>query len=512
MSGVKLERCLETIKPCDISKYIKLERVFRTDTASGATMVIGKMCIRPTEEKDQLLCLSIIIKINVKEDDSLANSIDVERQIYKQIVNKLLINKNTPCLTQCYGYYDCESVDLANDPLYKNLFINESAPLQLLFTEYIRGTETSLRRAITRESVQEDLFSVLFMIFYTLHCFELETLQHHDLHFENILIQETKEYEDYYFELDDQTVKIRTKCVPKIYDFDQASVISPSVENNITIDYKMCNMHGICNELTPNRDLFMILYRLNKLTDLVNKNGWLEKLLQYSGILNYNKIYDKVMKADGFPPPSTFEFIRNDIKNAKEMCRYMISLQPHIIARGNFPNIFKPPAKRKIILKNPVYKFDPTPQEYKFPEEHSDTFRVADMRVDIVNDLLNKFKTAKFEYLAVWVRKATPIYYMNNKPVVYDIATETVKLFMDIMNKKKLTVLDRGMYMAYIFVCIALSLTGTFQVSRRTVIMVLFMTLSFSGFNVSREMLGFIYDDILITYNGTLPILIPYIL
>jgi hypothetical protein len=120
----------------------------------------------------------------------------------------------------------------------------------------------------------EDILSLVFIAVYTLNCFANIGLRHNDLHFGNIFVEDLRTYTDFYFKVEDgKIIKVKTRYIPKIYDFDRGSILSPLVPRNIMLDYAYCKKVGTCNADSPKYDLFTFITLLHHIVAQKIKKG-----------------------------------------------------------------------------------------------------------------------------------------------------------------------------------------------------------------------------------------------
>lgn len=180
---------------CSVGSYAQNVKVF-TSKASASQSIIIAGTIEPTAiDKTRSPDNNVIFKITYDPIDPLDNSLQVEIAIYRNIITRLVNNRNTPHVTSFLGFQTCKSalilppgqVKLFNAQLKKiggNDVMYDLTRANLLLTERSSGTE--LISWITNTTPIRDLLAVIFQVLYTLNCFARIGLQHNDLHYKNI--------------------------------------------------------------------------------------------------------------------------------------------------------------------------------------------------------------------------------------------------------------------------------------------------------------------------------------
>jgi hypothetical protein len=127
----------------------------------------------------------------------------VEIEIYKYYVKKLLERYHTPNLigyvasTKCKNYIDellksipSNTVEKSKEMIFKSYqkaFLKENL-INVLILETAKNSTKFYKWLKEGDSLEFDLLSALFQLFYTLECFNRVNLRHNDLYFGNIFI------------------------------------------------------------------------------------------------------------------------------------------------------------------------------------------------------------------------------------------------------------------------------------------------------------------------------------
>jgi hypothetical protein len=272
------------ITPCDMYDLLENIDIKKKESSSDTIIAFGNLKYKfNNKEILDYLNLStgnnVVLKLSFdsidKNDD---NSLDVEIQIYKEIINKMVIDRETPNLMLYIGHFECRNLkENYQNKLIKNGKLEDYERKILLAIDDIndkeeydinkanlllleRGNGKPLHELMSKLST-EDLRSILFQLFYTLQLFNLYGLKHNDIHFGNVFIEFIDEPRNNIYFISDNTyfvVPIK-KYLVKIYDFDLGSTIEIK---NTKIENYMCKSYGICNLNNPKFDLFIILSHL----------------------------------------------------------------------------------------------------------------------------------------------------------------------------------------------------------------------------------------------------------
>jgi len=270
---------------CTLANFMDEVRVLESKekkSVSDSILIKGQIDLMEHESPGEP---NVIIKLFFNSTDPYKNSLVVEEQIYRQVLSLLYYNKHTPNLVPYLGSFVCNTGNLKvieQSPFTEDLYDDEELELKqqinklkfqrykkrlfdglttiyqeknkynerqanLLVLEYSKGIP--LYQWLATHS-NEDVFDVVFQILYTLTCFYNFGLKHNDLHFFNILIEELEEPKTLYFKFhpnNKYVIKLHTKFIPKIFDFDRSSIIGFGVSRNLTLDRDYCIPYGECN-------------------------------------------------------------------------------------------------------------------------------------------------------------------------------------------------------------------------------------------------------------------------
>jgi hypothetical protein len=261
---------------CNFS-LIKNIKVVKKESASDTVQMFGKI-----DNIGVFIKLSFVL-------GPYDNGLDVETCIYKNIIKTLLLTKKTPHLINYINTQECNNINELNmDQKNKAILISEidkmnfdfikyNEPLinyeknkkQILITEKTEGMK--LYEFIDEITTQpEDILSIMLQIIYTLNIFNNIYLHHNDLHLGNIFIEELSQETEIYYATEPiennpkQFIRLKTKYVAKIYDFDRSSVYyNQSIPRNFKLDFYACRKNNECNAHNPKNDIYKFLVTLN---------------------------------------------------------------------------------------------------------------------------------------------------------------------------------------------------------------------------------------------------------
>lgn len=210
---------------------------------------------------------------------------------------------------------------------------SHNAKLTLLYSELSDGIK--LVDWMTANRTTNDVLEVMFQVFYTLLCFYNICLQHNDLHFGNIFVEELPAPVNLYYKTSsNQYVRLTTKYMIKIYDFDRGS--SPHVQRNIFIDYFFCKKHGQCNAPRSKVDIFNFLSSLYTYISYLNINSI--KPFLYSVVnkwfITYPEVFEGMILTE-LLPNRVVQFLRDNLQHVTDhslpsIKKDLLSIRPSI--------------------------------------------------------------------------------------------------------------------------------------------------------------------------------------
>ena len=243
-------------------------------SASSTIMVFGEWLlppfgVEPVQDK-------VVYKVSFASTDPSDNSLDVESQVYKKVTNTVIERCWSPHVMLMIASASCENfMDQLSDyynhyrgnlPPYLSNFISE----QLNLVESRKGHKYDFNRlnVLVLEQGQgasfsdwmklnhsfDDYVKVFFQVFYTLAVFNEIGLQQNDLHVGNVWVDNLRTPRWFTYSISaDRHVRIYTRWMVKIYDFDRATKY-PTPYNRVSIvntyiarDSSLCYAYGQCN-------------------------------------------------------------------------------------------------------------------------------------------------------------------------------------------------------------------------------------------------------------------------
>lgn len=281
------------INYCNLQEYLSLRKFQEKNSASDSVIVSGELFNKPE--------LSAFVKIFYKENTKYTQMGMCEVEIYRNVINPLLINHNTPHVMPFLGITECKNFSLETmepkDELYERLSYLKKQVKELYTTGDTTGTNTlymlfteksegkSLRDLLMNTPIDIPLLkTILYALIWSIMCFEDVKLLHDDLHLGNIFIEKLKSPKKFTYELMVNGKKVLYEYIsdanPKIYDFDYATKESSPYNEceiiNRDIDRWHCRRIGVCKEFRKYIDLFKILNEIRIYIHKYNANKHLK--------------------------------------------------------------------------------------------------------------------------------------------------------------------------------------------------------------------------------------------
>lgn len=273
---------LQLLDPCDLRSIfddVSSIKVLTSDekaSVSETIILLGKFKI-PIVFSTFQGNTQIAVKISFESltDD---NSLEIERQSYRDVTNPLLMNGNTPHVMLYVGALKCSNfnkIDIGESNSKK--FIKEMNKIsasnqydmsQMWMLVLEQGTGKPLV-SFAKQSLGIDDFwyPILFQIIYTLYCFQLVGFSQNDLHPGNLWVDELDEPQLFVYQATRNYMwAIETKYVVKFFDFDRAAKSATKYNGvewtNKKLNMGLCASSGQCNGYQQFFDAFNILYNL----------------------------------------------------------------------------------------------------------------------------------------------------------------------------------------------------------------------------------------------------------
>lgn len=295
-----------TLADCAFSDSLTAFRLLSSGekaSASSSWIIFGELQRSPLTIK---LTLKPTAGASVIDD----NSLEIERLIYRRVVNPMMLCGFTPHVAAYYGELACDNfaetlvqqINAGNqdaEELYEALRESTAVVDQKLdiskmrasITERVVGKQFSdlLKRQPAKLSSvgQKEIFEraflpVLFQVFYTLAVFGEIGLVHNDLHSGNVLVQEYSRPIENHYRINGRLYKVVSAFQARIFDFDRGAKLATAFDptelhNTLLTRTDYCGAFGQCQSIDERRELFTLCYLLFRDNRSINTN--LEKLL-----------------------------------------------------------------------------------------------------------------------------------------------------------------------------------------------------------------------------------------
>lgn len=287
--------------------------------------------------------LPVAIKIAFKTSEDIPrserdNSGEIEYEILLKIKDSLL-KKQSPNFIFPFIFQECDlniifEQDSNLDPKFiesvkpsfiknqtQNRFSNDTI---ITVMERGKGTLSDLiMNSIQDENMSWEEFEstiiipVFFQIGYAFKVLLNLGIVHHDTHMENIFVDSYDELQNIYYMYENKINNIRTRYVPKIFDFDQSYLKG---EENLGLrNTALCKIHGICNTFNQKWDLYRFLITFHStliyyLDRNPSKSDWADQYMEFITRKNkwvdqdfaskeYSVLYDSAKKRELFNLP-----------------------------------------------------------------------------------------------------------------------------------------------------------------------------------------------------------------
>jgi hypothetical protein len=350
------QNTLSSLNSCEIEKYIENIKIYSQDEKnSSSNSVIVSGLLDPTQiDKKLNIKRNLIIKCSFEPKNPLDNSLDVEISIYKNIISKLVNNKNTPCLVSYLFNKNCNAITYK--PLFLemkdniNIYQHNTKKINFLFLELSNGVK--YQEYFTSQGIKDNFssfISSLFQIFYTLHCFNNIGLRHNDLHFGNIFVEKLIKPMVIYFNIPEiGFVELYTDILIKIYDFDRSSIIYPGIPRNYELDLEYCEEYHTCNTISPKFDTFKVVSQFVEILKHEKEISiFSNEIIDLEWLKDLGKNYDMSFKF----LPKKINPTEQELKSNLEILKILLNNYPNVCKMINnieIPYVYKPPEKREI--------------------------------------------------------------------------------------------------------------------------------------------------------------------
>ena len=282
---------------CDLSFISNLK--FHPSNSASSTLILSGILdvskrtdddtptLRKIKKKLGKASRNVILKIGqVSHNPHFDNSLQIEQDVYINVINGLLKNNITPHIVPYITMFSCnnftkvletaniENVSVESNKteaikrwnqinLHEKEFVFEQANIMVLEMNSINLT---LHNFLKTDPSIEIIRSIMFQVYYTLLTFNLVNpqLRHNDLHFGNILVEYVPN-ETLTYVIENETYQVPTNgYMIKIFDFDRAY---NGKVNTLLKTY--CNNYGTCSNFNAMFDTFTVLFNFNNF--IINK-------------------------------------------------------------------------------------------------------------------------------------------------------------------------------------------------------------------------------------------------
>lgn len=261
---------------CELSSNLYNQTILDNDSASPSEIVFAQLV---SGFQDINTPVSLKVFIDAKTDNIDHNGdiqgIKYEAQIYKHIINPILVNNFSPNFVGFLGYGECDmSVDIT-DRVKKSLIkdvseykLQKPEKLGILITNKIgasNSTVTNLHeiwsRNLTNRKGKE---KILFQVVYSLAVMQQFRLIHNDLHPGNILVEILDEEIERVYVYKHKIYRIKTRYIPYLFDWDLAYCESLGPNPKLEADYRYwCGKINVCNRFSRKFDLYLLLCHIH---------------------------------------------------------------------------------------------------------------------------------------------------------------------------------------------------------------------------------------------------------
>lgn len=510
----KIKDYFKRTMPCDISAIINVTKMFVTDSASNAIIVMGNLTVSSLPPK------KVVIKMTFAKDiQDMDNSATVEREVYSTIINRLIIDNNTPCVAKYISHYKCASFDIKfQHPHYKKIYDEYveqntspgiSKDLDILVTEYLG--RVPFKDFNFRLMTEDQIFYLIFMLLQTLYCFSKLMLSHNDIHYGNVMIMEERTPTTYRYDYGGKVIEFQTRFLPKIFDFDRAAIYYPGVQRNMALDDRYCKNIGQCNMFTEFSDLFTVLFIIQKKLD---SYPMISQLLSDSN-------FDKVHKNNNYPvmdkkgaviSMKPADYVQILLDSNKEyaianmtplkslISKFLSDNRSRFIVSTETKDVYKSPMRRVPPIINPVYSSTTEPLDIDDLKDGSRNIPENEYKkiIEMFYDMIKPSSNA-LQIFTLWKTEAD---LLNKSPDVLTNNIETI--LVETMKAKRKTSMPGKTLITYVIVCFYLSLPFSNSIPKDY-----FFYYMEERLQKSQYILEKIISDIWNANNNVLPIKVP---
>ena len=148
---------------------------------------------------------------------------------------------------------------------YNNIkYLNEHTVVKCLVTKEHNNVVSLSKLLYYNNITEDDLYKIIYQLIYTLKLLEIFRIQHHDLHLENILVEQLQTPTTLAYNVYNKIYKFETKYIVRIFDWD-LSYSAPNKINQKILNNEMWDDLGITNSFKEGFDLFTVFCLMNKM-------------------------------------------------------------------------------------------------------------------------------------------------------------------------------------------------------------------------------------------------------
>jgi serine/threonine protein kinase len=310
-----IENAFDNIKVLPKNSISSTSQLIVSDTAGNHQFLKNHL----NKRKQLGLSPQVFIKYMPDLNTSIENRMYIEAAIYRHLQDKLLKPHVTPHIMNFVASIHCTNIEKVFDLVVKNgesingspsipedvlegwghaydmsdadtysIIKNKNVKSVMLILEL--GTGMSLMDLIRNKLLKpDDLKPILFQVGYTLLQMNRVGVRHNDLHLGNVWIDILPQEKIIYYKLRNGSMAtIKSKYMPKIYDFDLSTFTADYNNNenlvmdNVAIEDKFCKLYGMCSQTDYLYDWLTFAYNLIL---YINKNMKLKERIEANDIL-----------------------------------------------------------------------------------------------------------------------------------------------------------------------------------------------------------------------------------
>lgn len=285
---------------CELSSLYDTSAL-KPDSASNSQIIFGNLIQSVNGHNGHVVSyglnvnkkIPIVIKAFIKNKSNSDNSLETEAAIYEDYADYFITNYISPNFVGFVAYGECNKLlSQINDAIKNKIMPQKDADILINGFERIAsiwkqenpGFNISIDDQVvsilmTTKVVNfdgspsdkigdfipdssDELLNITTQLLYSLNVMESYNLVHNDLHLGNVLVEKLEKPEWFVFIVDlSHIIIMRTKYIPKIYDFDRSAGMNPVnyLQNNlIDPNGPYCIKFGECQSENYKRDVYML--------------------------------------------------------------------------------------------------------------------------------------------------------------------------------------------------------------------------------------------------------------